>query len=485
MRRWIELLLLIVSDAVAAVLAFGMAVLAKYYVTPGELSLWVAVAESGGAFIIEVLQAFLLLSIPWVGILAYAGLYGEWSTRSRVDELVWLVKVVFFCAVLLFLLTFSLDDPLPVSRVALLSFGVSLVVFSGIGRMCIRGLQRYLFSKGHNLKNALLVGTGKRAHDLSRTLIRFPRLGYRLVGFAAANGDDPGEQGEGPAPSEPSEGKPPVLGHLNDLPELVEKHDVRSVIFADSSLSHEDVLTVVAQCPARGVAFNVVPDIYDVIVGRSSGLGQLYGVPMMPLFPDTMPVWERRTKRLLDIFVALTGIIVGLPLWLFVIALIWLEDHGPIIYSQERTGREGRNFKVHKFRSMVPDAESRSGPVWASQNDDRITRVGHVIRKVRIDEVPQLWNVLKGEMSMVGPRPERPFFVKKLADEIPLYRLRLHVKPGVTGWAQTKQAYDSSVDDVREKLKYDLYYIENMSLRFDILILLRTVWVVLAGKGAQ
>ena len=475
MRRWVEILLLIVSDTIAAALSMGAVLMVKQHVTPEELAALLNATNDPTAFFIVFIQVPLMLAGAWVAILAYAGLYGSWSTRSRMDELVWLVKVVFFGAVVLFVLTFNLDDPLPVSRVVLLSFGASLVVFSGIGRLIVRGLQRRLFSKGHNLKNAILVGTGKRARELARTLDRFPRLGYRFAGFTQVNGEEP------PAPDQ----KTDIIGHLDNLSEVIDAHNVSSVIFADSSLSHEDVLTAVAKCPPRGVIFNVVPDIYDVIVGRSSGLGQIFGVPMMPLFPETMPVWERRTKRLLDIFVALTGIMVGLPIWLLVAAIIWLEDRGPIFYSQERMGREGRCLKVHKFRSMVPDAEKRSGPVWASQNDDRITRIGRFIRKTRIDEVPQLWNVLKGEMSMVGPRPERPFFVKKLAEEIPLYQFRLHVKPGLTGWAQTKQAYDSSIDDVREKLKYDLYYIENMSLRFDILILMRTVWVVLAGKGAQ
>jgi len=275
------------------------------------------------------------------------------------------------------------------------------------------------------------------------------------------------------------------VGNLDGLPELVRQFDARAVMFADPDLSNEDVLNVVALCDSRRVSFSVVPDMYDVIAGRGSGLGDVYGVPVMPLFPDTMPVWQRRTKRLIDIVLSVTGIIIGLPVWLLIGLAVWLEDRGPMFYSQVRVGLEGRHIRVHKFRSMVQDAEKKSGPTWASKNDDRITRVGRTLRKLRLDEVPQLWNVLVSEMSLVGPRPERPYFVEKLAEEIPLYRFRLHEKPGVTGWAQTKQAYDTSIDDVREKLQYDLYYIENMSLKFDIVILFRTIWVMIAGKGAQ
>jgi lipopolysaccharide/colanic/teichoic acid biosynthesis glycosyltransferase len=154
-----------------------------------------------------------------------------------------------------------------------------------------------------------------------------------------------------------------------------------------------------------------------------------------------------------------------------------------VFYLQERCGLLGKPFKIIKFRSMRVDAESASGPVWSQKNDPRVTAVGRFIRKVRIDEIPQMWNVLKGEMSLIGPRPERPFFVEKLAKEIPYYRRRLRVRPGVTGWAQVKHKYDETVEDVKEKVKFDLFYIENMSLRMDFKIIVRTVLVVLFGKG--
>ena len=155
----------------------------------------------------------------------------------------------------------------------------------------------------------------------------------------------------------------------------------------------------------------------------------------------------------------------------------------PIFFKQERTGLDGKDFYVYKFRSMINDAEKKSGPVWSQRNDPRITRVGSFIRKVRIDEIPQMMNVLKGEMSLVGPRPERPYFVNKLSEEIPLYKRRLKVRPGITGWAQVKHKYDESIEDVNTKLRFDLFYIENMSLRMDFKILFRTIFVVLFGKG--
>jgi exopolysaccharide biosynthesis polyprenyl glycosylphosphotransferase len=176
-------------------------------------------------------------------------------------------------------------------------------------------------------------------------------------------------------------------------------------------------------------------------------------------------------------------LIITLPACVITAIAIKLESPGPMLFTQERCGLNGSLFWIYKFRSMRRDAEKLTGPVWSQKDDPRITKVGKFIRKVRIDEIPQMFNVLKGEMSIVGPRPERPFFVEKLSDEIPYYRRRLKVRPGITGWAQVKHKYDESIEDVKIKLRYDLFYIENMSLRMDFKIIFRTIFVVLFGKG--
>jgi exopolysaccharide biosynthesis polyprenyl glycosylphosphotransferase len=205
----------------------------------------------------------------------------------------------------------------------------------------------------------------------------------------------------------------------------------------------------------------------------------------MELLPDLMPAWEKKAKRLLDVVVSLVVLIAIAPVCALVAVLIKLDSKGPVLFTQKRVGKDGKIFTMGKFRSMVENAEQHSGPVWAEKDDPRITRMGRIIRRLKIDEVPQLFNVLRGDMSLVGPRPERPFFVESLEREIPLYRRRLRVAPGLTGWAQTKQGYDTSIDDVKEKLKYDLYYIENMSLRMDAKILLRTLFVALRGTEVR
>jgi exopolysaccharide biosynthesis polyprenyl glycosylphosphotransferase len=194
---------------------------------------------------------------------------------------------------------------------------------------------------------------------------------------------------------------------------------------------------------------------------------------------------RRVVKRFVDLLLAFIGSIIFLPLMGIIAVLVKLDSKGPVIFSQERIGQKGKIYSIHKFRSMICDAEKECGPVWAGNDDSRITRVGKIIRKWRFDEIPQLWNVLKGDMSFVGPRPEREYFVEDLQKTIPFYRERLTVKPGLTGWAQVCYSYGSSVEDAIEKLNYDLFYIKNLSFLMDLMIVMRTIKIVLFRKGAR
>jgi exopolysaccharide biosynthesis polyprenyl glycosylphosphotransferase len=191
------------------------------------------------------------------------------------------------------------------------------------------------------------------------------------------------------------------------------------------------------------------------------------------------------TKRAFDVTAAFIGLVLAAPIMALVALLVKLESRGPVLYEQERVGLRGRHFTVHKFRTMRPDAEAGTGPVWSTANDTRVTRVGRFLRRARLDELPQLWNVLKGEMSFVGPRPERPSFVEQLVASVPFYAQRHVIKPGLTGWAQIRYTYGATVEDAVEKLQYDLYYIKNLSLAFDCLIVLETVKTVLLRRGAR
>ena len=216
-------------------------------------------------------------------------------------------------------------------------------------------------------------------------------------------------------------------------------------------------------------------------------LSIISAIAMSLIFSEGFRIsWLRKAvKRVGDITLSITMVILLSPLLIFVAILIKLDSKGPVFFSQERVGQNRKLYMVHKFRSMVQNAEKECGPVWAQDNDCRVTRIGRFIRKWRIDELPQLLNVLKGEMSFVGPRPEREYFVKELVEAIPYYRERFSVKPGVTGWAQVNYSYGASIEDAKEKLKYDLFYIKNMSIFMDIMVVMRTVKTVLFGEGAR
>jgi exopolysaccharide biosynthesis polyprenyl glycosylphosphotransferase len=265
----------------------------------------------------------------------------------------------------------------------------------------------------------------------------------------------------------------------------VKQHGVAELIMANGGELSSDLFQGVMACYEQAVAIVPMPLLYEQITGRIpiEHVGQQHWTVVLPLQGDSMFDVYPPLKRLIDIGLSLFGL-VCFVLFLPLLALIMLLDTpGPIFYAQERVGKGGSIFRVIKLRSMIPNAEKMSGPKWAQENDPRVTRIGRVLRKTRLDEVPQLLNVLRGEMSLIGPRPERPYFVDQLTQQIPFYRTRLAVKPGLTGWAQVRYHYGNSTEDSLVKLQYDLYYIRHQSLTLDLLILLRTVGKMLLFQG--
>jgi len=274
----------------------------------------------------------------------------------------------------------------------------------------------------------------------------------------------------------------PYLGRYEQIAPLVRERGVSDIIIAVEFESHQGILDIIDNCIGLPVNLKIVPDLYDIASGHIK-TQEITGFPLVDLLPEALSPSQRHIKRALDIVISLAVILVFWPVWVLIAMLIRLDSNGPIFFAQERVGKDGSIFTMIKFRSMVRDAEKRTGPVWAEKDDYRITRVGRAIRKYRLDEVPQFINILRGEMSLVGPRPERPYFVEQLKHQVPLYTKRLKIRPGITGWAQTRHKYDTSLDDVREKMKYDLYYLRNMSLMLDLKIILETAAVMIKGKG--
>jgi len=320
----------------------------------------------------------------------------------------------------------------------------------------------------------LIVGSGDSAIEIAREVLSRPDAGYRIVGFV---GNDAEQLGK-------SLINPRVIGLTDHLTDVVKAANVDRIVVAMGERRGQFPTDKLLQLSLTGlVSIEEGAAFYERITGRVS-LGMMRPSWLIFTGPGRKAKLASISRNVVHRLAALMGAFLSLPIVLVTAILIKLESRGPVFYKQERVGKNGRAFTLIKFRSMRVDAEA-DGPVWASKGDDRTTRVGRVIRKVRVDEIPQFWNILRGEMSFVGPRPERPHFVAQLAQEIPYYEQRHLIAPGLTGWAQIKYPYGASIEDARQKLQYDLFYIKNYSLVFDAIILFETIKIILFGRGAQ
>ena len=328
-------------------------------------------------------------------------------------------------------------------------------------------LDRKMFSQP-----VIVLGAGEMAAKLSNEIETKRDAGYKIAAFVG------NENSKFSLP-----GRIPLVSDVNELPSLCKKYKAEKIVVALDDRRGKTPIRELLQCKLQGVSIAEGITFYEGVTGKI-------------LVENVNPAWlifaegfRKCTlcsfgKRLLDVVASLFGLLISSPVTLLSALIIKLESPGPIFYTQERVGEKGRVFKVVKFRSMRSDAE-KDGPVWAMQNDTRVTRYGNFIRKVRIDEIPQMWNVLKGEMSFVGPRPERPVFVDQLTKTIPYYSLRHSVQPGITGWAQICYPYGASEEDALRKLEYDLYYIKNLSVSMDLWIIFQTIKTVLFQKGSR
>lgn len=406
------------------------------------------------------------------------GLYDLSNARSRRDLFASIVQAVAIAWMLLGLIFLLIPDMLIgytedggeiryAQGVPLTAMGITLMMM-----ICWRIVIHWLLSHPMLGEKILIVGTGNSAVELAREVLSRRDLGYRVVGFV---GDDPAQVGK-------SLFNPSVIGTVNQLNEIVRRERIDRVIVAISDRRGHLPVDQLLKLRLQGeTVIEEGTSLYERITGKVS-------VEML------RPSWiifsggARRSRtwhtvrRVLNILLTIVATILSAPILLVTAIAIKLESPGPVLYKQERVGKNGKLFTIYKFRSMRQDAE-KDGPMWAQKSDNRTTRVGRFIRKVRIDELPQFINVLRGEMGFVGPRPERPFFVDQLNEIIPFYSQRHLVEPGVTGWAQVRYDYGASVEDALQKLQYDLYYIKNASLMFDLWILLESVKIVLFGRG--
>jgi sugar transferase (PEP-CTERM system associated) len=320
----------------------------------------------------------------------------------------------------------------------------------------------------------LMVGTSTAGIDLARELHQRRDLGVEIVGFVDA---DPSRVGTPVF-------NPGVIGTIEDIPSIVRDRSIDKVVVSLVDARGKLPMQKLLEMRLAGVTFEHLATVYEEYTGK---IAVEHLRPSWLIFSTGFRKsrWRAAMKRTIDVVVSSLGLVLTMPVLLLIGMAVRLTSHGGAFYSQQRVGLQGQVFTVHKFRSMSSDAEATTGAVWARKDDSRVTRLGGFMRRTRLDELPQLWNVLRGDMSLVGPRPERPEFVSSLAEQIPFYGQRHVVKPGLTGWAQVRYTYGATVEDAMEKLQYDLFYIKNFSISLDLFILFETVKTVVLRRGGQ
>ncbi len=409
-----------------------------------------------------------IILLYWLIAFFFAGLYRNWFVRSPFDEFFAVIKTSFFFNFLLFFFVFLDSSARP--RLLFLIYFIDITFFVLLGRFLARRLQKYLRQKKIIQVPVVVLGTTQEVLDLMKKVQSYPEWGFDVKAIILLSEDD----------QSLDVGVP--IYKFSDLEKVLEKYHPRELFIAIDKPNHEMLLEIANKCAERQIVVKIVPDLYDVLTGLVKTF-PMYSIPLIEISTQLLRPWEAFLKRFLDIVISLFVLIVGLPLWIIVAILIKLDSKGPILYKQERVGKNGKIFICYKFRSMYVDAE-KTGPKTTVLNDPRVTRVGLFLRKTHIDEVPQFWNVLKGEMSLVGPRPERPVFIEMYSKMVPLFKRRLVVRPGITGWNQVKSPlFEINEEHLKNRLKDDFYYIENMSLKLDIEIILRTIYLVLRGRG--
>ena len=436
----------------------------------GQRTIGAALAQFGPR---DWVFGLLLVPIGWLALYMLSGTYFDLYRKSRLHEVNRTLISCIIGTVIISLAVFA-DDRADHSWFIKMTGRYMLIhtlATLAVRLMMLNAVKRAL-QQGKAGFRTLIIGGNAKAIDIFQRIEASPvRLGNIFVGFTYSA-------------LESSNGMSkhlPQLAPIAALEETIDEHGIEEVIVAVESTEHHLLQQILTRLSHRPVVVSVLPDLYDIISG-SVKTSNVYDVGLIHIYPDLMPDWQRVCKRVIDIIASLAAMLVLLPVYLFSAIRVMLSSPGPVLYKQQRIGLFGRPFNIYKFRSMRVDAEA-TGPALSSKDDPRITRWGRIMRKWRIDELPQFYNILRGDMSLVGPRPERAHYINAISATHPHYKYLHKVKPGLTSWGMVQFGYAENVDEMKERMKYDLLYIENCSLALDLKIILYTFIVLFQGRG--
>ncbi len=471
MNRKLQLSKYIISDLISAIVGWS-AFFIHWKLSPD------AIPDAGTLIQLSDRQFYnglVIVPFLWPFIHYITGYYNDVFRKSRLFELGQTFgNVLVGTLALYFLLGINKSEVLYQLGTFSLFFSMFLFQFviTYVPRLIITTITTHKVHNGIIGFNTLLIGSNSKALEAWKEVVGQKKSsGNKFIGFVSVNHNSQHLLG----------GYLPYLGSVEDIHEIIKDKNVEEVIIAIEHVEHDMINLIINKLINANVVIKAIPSMYDILTGRVR-MSSILGTPLISVSHNLMPAWQENMKTFLDYFIASLALIITLPLSLFLIAGIKLSSKGPVFYSHERIGRYGKPFSIHKFRSMYVDAE-KDGPELSSKNDDRVTPFGRFMRKSRLDEIPNFLNVLKGEMSLVGPRPERQFFIDQITQNAPHYLHLLKVKPGITSWGQVKYGYAENVEQMVQRLKYDLIYLDNMSLYVDFKIIIYTILTIIKRTG--